>query len=120
MGRVGAAAGKFEAELARNPVPVQWSDTFAGQIISEAGVPAFLFLSLILLLVVFYAFRAVLRTEGETRHLTAIAIFSLLVTYIPFSVGGNPIMANPYTAYFWFLGGMVMNMSCAPKQENGT
>jgi hypothetical protein len=120
MGRVGAAAGKFEAELARNPVPVQWSDTFAGQIISEAGVPAFLFLSVILLLVVFHAFRAVLRTEGETRRLTAIAIFSLLVTYIPFSVGGNPIMANPYTAYFWFLGGMVMNMSRAPRQENGT
>jgi cell division protein FtsW (lipid II flippase) len=119
MGRVGAAADKFKAELAQNPVPVRWSDTFPGQMISEAGVPALLFLSLILFLMVFHAFQAIRRTGGEIPRLTAIAIFSLLLTYIPFSVGGNPIMGNPYTAECWVLGGMAMKLSRAPRRENG-
>jgi len=120
MGRVGAAADKFKAELAQNPVPVRWADTFPGQIISEAGVPAFLFLCLILFLMVFHAFQAIRRAEGEIPRLTAIAIFSLLLTYIPFSVGANPIMGMPYTAYFWFLGGVAMKFSRAPRQGNET
>jgi hypothetical protein len=118
MGRVGAAADKFKLELAQNPVPVKWSDTFPGMMISEAGVPALLFLSLILLLMVFHAFLAVRRTEGEIPRLMAVAIFSLLLIYIPFSVGANPIMGNPYTAYFWFLGGLAMKLShVQPKPQ---
>ena len=31
MGRVGAAADKFKAELAQNPVSVRWADTFSGR-----------------------------------------------------------------------------------------
>jgi cell division protein FtsW (lipid II flippase) len=86
--------------------------------ISEAGVPALLFLSLILLLMVFHAFLAVRRTEGEIPRLMAVAIFSLLLIYIPFSVGANPIMGNPYTAYFWFLGGLAMKLShVQPKPQ---
>ena len=120
MGRVGAAAAKFQAELAQNPVPVRWSDTFPGQIISEAGVPALVFLTLILFLIVLHAFQAMRRTEGDVPRLTAIAIFGLILSYIPFSMGASPIMGNPYTAYFWFLGGMAMKFSHAPRQGNGT
>lgn len=109
--RIGAAAGafkQFHKEDEKFPTGYFFSDNLFITLLVEIGFPGLMIVMLLVGLIFFNGIKA-WRTEERT-HLIGVqlAMLSALLAIFLGSYGGEGVIYNPESAFFWFFSGVMM------------
>jgi len=111
LGRTGVAGGNLYSRLTATPESAEierdvgWSDNYFADMISETGIPGVVMMMTILIGAMVGAARLAGRARDTLTVDACAGIAGLFFAILVMSWGGQPLMANPITAYFWlFLG----------------
>ncbi len=112
LGRTGVAGGNLYSRLTATPQSAEierdvgWSDNYFADMISETGVPGVIMMMTILIGLMVGATKLAGRA-GDTLAVDLCAgIAGLFFAILVMSWGGQPLMTNPVTAYFWLFAGL--------------
>jgi O-antigen ligase len=86
---------------------VGFSDNFFADMIVETGVPGVLMLTTLLVGMLAGAVRLARRAVDPAVMASSAAVAGLLFAIVAMSWGSQPLLGNPITAWFWFLGGLL-------------
>ncbi len=113
LGRTGSAASALGSQLVGDPLDrmIQerygFQDNFFAAMLVETGIPGTVLLTTILIGLGFLAYRVARRSPIPQDSAFGAMVAGFMLAVLVMSWGSQPLLSNPTTAFFWFLGGMV-------------
>ena len=128
LGRTGPAAVKFSQENLQFQMEHGWSywrilhnrgilvpgmmpgENYFLVMISEAGIPGALLITLITVLLLLKGFKAFKAIQDEGLRWYAAGIMGVLFSIFVVFFGGPALVTAPLNLFFWFLGGVLLKL----------
>jgi hypothetical protein len=113
LSRTGAAAGKFAADIQRDPFFNSnsfFTDNFWAATIVDLGIPGSLIITAIVGAILAGGFLGSRRIRSLELSLLHAAILSSLTAMVVGFWGAEGLLYNPEAAFFWFFAGVLMRL----------
>ncbi len=130
LGRTGSAASALGGALEQDRFNTNLQERFGFQdnyfaaMIVETGIPGTLIMTIILVGLGLRAVKLSRRAPTVEDSVFGSLVAGYMLAMLVMSWGSQPLLANPTTAFFWFLGGMagrrLYEIEAAPVRESVT
>ena len=111
--RVGAAAGAF-SKLHHQDVHFGYkhffSDNFWITALVEIGLPGMVFITLLLVAILFFGVRNFFKIRRPSLKILHLAVLCSLISIFMGLYGAEGVLYNPESSFFWFFSGVLMKL----------
>ena len=117
LSRHGSAGTLFLGQLESLHIPQP--DNYYAMLLSDLGIPGAIIMLAIIFSLIYKGIKSLKFLRDTELAYAAAAIIALFITLMIQSWGSMPLTANPYTAYFWFLAGVLIKIPLIDRKNAG-
>jgi len=117
LSRHGSAGTLFRGQLETLHIPQP--DNYYAMLLSDLGIPGAIIMLAIIFSLIYRGIKSLKLLRDTELAYAAAAIIALFITLMIQSWGAMPLTGNPYTAYFWFLAGVLIKIPLIDRKNAG-